>query len=359
MNQCSCVRIYYFSGTGNAKHVATWIAEVTRSRGIPADIVNIADIDRLHIPPPPPGTLVGFCSPTHGFNLPPIMLYFLFRFPRGRNRVFMVNTRAGAKLGKLAVPGLSGLAQILPALLLLFKGYAIVGMRPIDLPSNWISLHPGLTDNAIDFLFRRFKRISTLFAERILDGRRDYRSLWDLPQDLLIAPIAIGYYFVGRFVFAKSFYASGACDNCGVCIKQCPVHAISLVDNRPFWSYRCESCMHCMNNCPKHAIETAHGYVIGLIVLLSIVAQPYLYDSFTRCGVRWFEESASYGAITRFALSAVVTFVVMVGTYRCVHYLRGRSKAFRVLMRYTSLTSFRFWRRYKPLTREMEKRGVL
>jgi len=349
--------VYFFSGTGNAKQVALWIAGVAEATGIKAEIVNIAGIDRRHVHPPPTDALVGFCSPTHGFNLPPIMLHFLFRFPAGRNRVFIVNTRAGAKLGRMALPGLSGLAQLLPALVLLLKGFRIVGMRPIDLPSNWISLHPGLSDNAIDFLFLRFKKISIRFAERIMSGKRDYRSLWDILQDCFIAPIAIGYYFVGRFMFAKSFYASDSCDNCGVCITQCPINAISLVDNRPFWSYHCESCMHCMNNCPKRAIETAHGYIIGIIVLLSVVVQPYVYSTLSHRGIRWFDPDVSFSAVSRFVPNAVITFAVMVSTYRCMHFLR-KSQAFRQIMRYTSLTSFRFWKRYKPLMREMERKGM-
>jgi ferredoxin len=260
------------------------------------------------------------------------------------------------KLGKIALPGLSGIAQLLPALVLLLKGYNIIGMRPIDLPSNWISLHPGLTDNAIDFLFLRFKEISRTFGRRIIGGKRDYRSLWDLPQDCLISPFAIGYYFVGRFVFAKSFYASESCDNCGVCIRQCPVSAISLVDNRPFWSYRCESCMRCMNTCPKRAIETAHGYVIGLIVLLSTVIQPFIYGSLSTHGIRWFENGASYNMLMRLILSSAVTLAAMVGSYWCVHYLR-RWRAVRHVIQCTSLTSFRFWRRYRPRTKKSEAQG--
>lgn len=358
MGGYSKVIIYYFTGTGNARQVATWIARAAGERGIEAEVLNIAELDRRHVPPPAPDALIGFCSPTHGFNLPPVMLHFLLRFPRGKNKVFMVNTRAGMKVGKIALPGLSGVAQLLPALVLLLKGYKIVGMRPIDLPSNWISLHPGLSDNAIDFLFAKFNEISRRFAEHIVGGKRDYRSLWDLPQDCLVAPVAIGYYLVGRFVFAKSFYASRACDNCGVCIKQCPISAISMVDNRPFWSYRCESCMRCMNSCPRRAVETAHGYIIGLIVLLSVVIQPYVYSSLSVHGIRWCEPDASYGALCRFVVSAIVTFAAVVGSYRCVHYVQ-RWNVVRQLMRYTSLTSLRFWRRYKPRTSEMEKRGVL
>lgn len=352
------VVIYYFTGTGNARQVASWIARAARDRKMAAELHNIADLDRRRVQPPPSDALIGFCSPTHGFNFPPIMLSFLFRFPRGKNRVFIVNTRAGMKLGKIALPGLSGIAQLLAASMLLVKGYTIAGMRPIDLPSNWISLHPGLTRNAIEFLFQRFKQVTLRFAENVLGGKRDLRSLWDLPQDLLVAPVSIGYYFVGRFMFAKSFYASSACDNCGVCIKGCPVTAISMVDNRPFWSYRCESCMHCMNSCPKRAVETAHGYIIASIILLSTVIQSWIYHTLSANGIGWFAEDAGFSPLTRFALNAMVTFAFLVSSSWLVHYLL-RWKAFRQLMRYTSLTSFAFWRRYNPSIRDMEAKGIL
>jgi Pyruvate/2-oxoacid:ferredoxin oxidoreductase delta subunit len=345
--------IYYFSGTGNARQAARWVADAASAKGVAVTVVNIADIDRRHVPPPPPDALVGIYSPTHGFNLPPVTLHFVLRFPRGRNDVFIVNTRAGMRIGKLALPGLSGVAQLLPALILLVKGFRIVGMRPIDLPSNWISIHPGLSDRTIEFLFRRFKGISTRFEERLLDGRRDYRALYDVVQDLLIAPIAIGYYCVGRFAFAKSFYVSGACDRCGACRTQCPIQAISLVDGRPFWSYHCESCMHCMNTCPKRAIETAHGYIICLFVLLSVVIQPAAHRWLARLGIGWFEASTAFGFVNRFILGAVLTFVTMVGSYRCVHYLL-RLGWFRAVMKYTSLTTLKCWRRYRPRVREME-----
>jgi hypothetical protein len=46
------------------------------------------------------------------------MLYFIFRFPRSNgNRVILMNTRAGLKLSKWFVPGLSGIALWLSAVL--------------------------------------------------------------------------------------------------------------------------------------------------------------------------------------------------------------------------------------------------
>jgi len=73
---------------------------------------------------------------------------------------------------------------------LLLKGYRVVGMRPIDLPSNWISLHPGLREDNVRAIYERCAAITRRFAERLLDGKRDLRALWDLPLDLLIAPIS-------------------------------------------------------------------------------------------------------------------------------------------------------------------------
>lgn len=85
--------IYFFSGTGNARNVAQWIGEEAAGRNIPAVVTDIAKIDRKHIAPPQPGTMIGFISPTHGFNYPPAMMYFIFRFPRSRkNHVFLINT---------------------------------------------------------------------------------------------------------------------------------------------------------------------------------------------------------------------------------------------------------------------------
>ena len=181
------------------------------SKNIDSEVVNIAKLSKEAIKVEDRHTLLGFCSPTHGFNFPPITLKFLLRFPKGKNRVFIMNTRAGMKLGKFYLCGLSGLAQLLAAFILVMKGYKIVGMRPVDLPSNWISVHPGLKKRVAASMFIRCERNTKRFADHILAGRRRYRALYDVIQDLALTPIAVLYYFIGRFVLAKSLVASHAC----------------------------------------------------------------------------------------------------------------------------------------------------
>jgi len=339
------LRLYYFSGTGNARNVAHWFGEVAEQKGVNTGVTDIAGIDRKNIEKPEPGSMIGFISPTHGFNYPPAMMYFIFRFPRSKgNRVFLMNTRAGMKLSKWFLPGLSGLALWLSALVLLMKGYKIVGLRSIDLPSNWISFHPGLKEQVVASIYEHCKKVTVAFAVKILQGKHAYTAFRDIIQDLLISPIAVGYFFMGRFILAKSFYANENCDKCDLCINNCPVKAILTVDNRPFWSYRCESCMRCMNNCPKRAIDTAHGYIIGIMILLNMGIMVWFWQ-----GVGNFIHIPADNGWAKFAVTVtgwVLTFVVMVVSYRIYHYLL-RIPGIRDLFYYTSVTRFKFWRRYK------------
>ena len=253
--------IFYFSGTGNARKVAEWISEIAKLKQIHCELFNIADFGKMELPEINPSTLLGICGPTHGFNFPPIVLNFLIKLPGFKGAsAFIINTRAGMKLYKLFLPGLSGIAQYFAAFVLKLKGYHIVGMQPMDLPSNWISLHPGLREKVVHSIFERCKKITGNFAEHIINGGRKYKALWSLPFDLAVAPVSLLYYIVGRFAIAKTFVASSKCNKCYLCIKQCPVKAIKMVSRRPFWTFNCESCMQCMNNCPHRAIETAFGF---------------------------------------------------------------------------------------------------
>jgi len=339
------LRLFYFSGTGNARNVAGWIAAAWSARGREVQVVDLAAPERRAIRLDAADEL-GLASPTHGFNFPPITLRFLFALPRAPrgNRAFVVNTRAGVRLLGVCLPGLSGVAQLLGALVLLSKGYRVVGMRPIDLPSNWISLHPGLREENVQILHDRCAAITRSFAETLLDRRRDLHALRTLPLDLLIAPLALGYYLAGRFVFAKSFIASRECDGCGACVKQCPVGALRLVDDRPFWTWRCESCMRCMNQCPRRAIETAHGFVIGLLWGASALVTALVVPALRRLVPAGMLERA--GGLPRFALDNALMVVVLFAAYRLLH----RAMRLRVVERLivaTSLTHFAFWRRYR------------
>lgn len=342
------IAIYYFSGTGNARNVAKWVASVSQEYNVECQQVNIAQIDRKAMTAPEPNTLLVFLSPIHGFNYPPIMLNFIMHFPKGKNKVVLMNTRAGMLIGNFITPGLTGIAFYLSAMALLLKGFSIKAILAVDMPSNWISVHPGLNDQTVRFLHVKNKERVEKFAHKIMQGKSHFKHLREV-HDILFAPIALGYFLVGRFFIAKTYFASTDCDNCDLCINACPVKAIVKVDNRPFWTFNCESCMRCMSNCPKKAIETGHGYITAFVHVFLTVFLVLFYKYFEA----WFFPIES--AMMKFVLESVLLIALLSIWYRLVHWLLP-FKLIERLTVYTSLTKYKWWgRRYKALKDNMIK----
>jgi Pyruvate/2-oxoacid:ferredoxin oxidoreductase delta subunit len=348
MHRYQNLLIIYYSGTGNSKKVSEWIAAKATEEGIHTTVMSFRKFLKGPVPGLAGNTLVGFCSATHGFNLPHSFLKLVFRFTLfPGSDVFIVNTRAGMKISKLFLPGLSGLAQILPAMILRLKGYRVRAMRPVDLPSNWISLHPGLKNKVVESMVEKWKQKINRFAGGLFNGKRTYLpALVSLPFDLLVIPLGVGYYFFGRFFLAKTFFATDKCNDCLLCLKACPTRSIVLKDQRPFWKLTCESCMHCMNFCPQRAIETNHNILIPLLWILSSFVNPWIADQTIDLIERFLLEIHSAGQWITLVLKWGFAIALFTGTYYVIHYLM-HFQFFRRLMRWTTITQFRFWRRYR------------
>jgi len=333
--------LFYFTGNGNAHAATNWIAQVFNQNNIPVEIKKISPSLRINKLDFTEKTLIGFCYPTHGFNAPPVVIDFCLRFPKLNNKVFLLNTRAGMKLWKLFMPGLSGLAQLLPALILKLKGMYLVGYQPMDLPSNWISVHPGIRQKVVNSIFERCERKTKKFANKTLQGKKTYQGWISLPIDLLISPISVAYYFLGRFFLAKSFIADFNCNNCGKCIKECPLKAIVKKQKRPFWTRKCESCMHCMNICPQKAIQTPHMFVLPLWWLVMFVIPVSVVNYLSTPG----DFISQHFDLFIWLILIIIAFPVIFFSYRILHFLM-RFRIFSRLVSFTSLTKFKWWRRY-------------
>lgn len=340
--------LIYYSGTGNSKRVSEWIADTASEAGLKVHVTSWDRFDPEVINDFTGETLIGFFSATHGFNMPHSMLKFMagFKVLKGSD-IFIGNTRAGMKLSKLFIPGLSGIALLLPALMMWLKGYKIRSMYPVDLPSNWISLHPGLKKKVIDSMFTHYHALTRTYADKILSGQKVYlKAFVLLPMDLLVAPLAVGYYFFGRYMLAKTFITNMDCDNCGLCINQCTTNSIVMSGGRPFWKLTCESCMKCMNYCPRRAIETAHSFFFLLLLAIIYFVNPFLSDQITFLVNHFLKGSGLAFEISYTIVKWTVAVLLFVAGYRLMHYL-SRFRFFNRLISYTSLTYWKFWRRYK------------
>ncbi len=332
MNSIKSAKIFYFSGTGNAKQIAEWFCTIAIEKNIGCQMYCTDKTNPKSLSAISPDTLLIFISPIHGFNFPKIMLDFIRHFPLGKNNIVLMNTRAGMRIGHRVTPGLTGIAFLLSSFLLRKKGYKIVGQIPFDMPSNWVSIHPALGKKTVKFLHKENLSRVRKHADKIFSGKPDFLAHKDLVQDILISPVSLAYYFVGRFFLAKSCYASANCNQCGLCEKQCPVQAIKNSHSQPFWTFRCESCMRCMKNCPQRAIETTHGLWMVLF-FLSSTATGLLYAPVA---------NHIQSILIKITLFSVVLILLLWILYRAQHLLL-RNKFIRKWIVFTSLTHYKFW----------------
>lgn len=337
MNTTQDILIFYFSGTGNSKRIALWFSKFAIDKGIVCDIIDISSVDSSSLKRINPNSLIVIISPIHGFNFPKITLDFIQAFPKGDNRMVLMNTRGSVKIGEWITPGLTGIAFMLSSLILKRKGYRIVGQIPFNMPSNWISIHPAIREKTANFIFdKNYLRVKKHF-ERLNSGKKDFASRKDIIQDIFISPVSFAYYLAGRFFLAKSYYASYKCTNCNLCMKQCPVKAIKKVNDRPYWTFKCESCMKCMNNCPVDAIETPHGLWVIAIYITSIVSTCIFYGLLPDSIQYW---------IVKFVLFNIILIAYMWILYR-IQQLELKNRIISKIISLTSLAHYKFWGRYR------------
>lgn len=335
--------IYYFSGTGNAYNTALYISDEAKTSGIHVEIFNISNMERVDIPNE--NSLVGFISPTHGFHFPEITRKFIKQFPTSNNcSAFVVNTRAGTRIGNKTIVGLSGVLHYWSFFYLKRKGFKIVGLFPVDLPSNWISIHPAFRKSGTEIIYQNAEPKIKKFAKKIIEGGTNFRAVYDLIQDILVSPISVLYILFGKYFFAKSFIASSKCNNCNRCIDNCPIHAIKEIDGRKYWTLKCESCMQCMNDCPQKSIETAHGFMLltfgatslFLWYIINLLLTILPFDSW-----KWLQDRN-----IQFWMKSFLIIPFLFAGYRVMHWLL-RFTIFERFFVFTSLTQYKFWGRYK------------
>jgi Pyruvate/2-oxoacid:ferredoxin oxidoreductase delta subunit len=268
---------YFFTGTGNSYRVATWMAGGAREAGATVTVHAIESARPAEEIGAGETALLGLVMPTHGFTAPWAMLRFALRLPRrSGTHAVVVATRAGLKIGPVFVPGAEGTGTYLICLILALKGYRVRGAVGVDMPSNWIAVHPGLSPDAVAAIVARARDKVAGFTGTIFSGKRRFTGWIALLLGLCFFYVSLAYLLIGRFFLAKLFFASDRCTGCGLCAEHCPNQAIQMRASkshaRPYWTFRCESCMRCMAYCPTRAIEA--NYLLGVGAYLLAAATP-------------------------------------------------------------------------------------
>ena len=350
--------ICFWSGTGNSYRVSNWLGKIADIRGLETQVISL---DKAKSEKKMQNRKEGFIAivfPTHGFTAPWYVLKSVWKLPQGNTtHVFCIATRAGLKFGSLFIPGISGSATFVIALILLLKGYKVRGAMSVDMPSNWYSLHPIQGRKSHEAIIDRAEYKVASFMEKVLSNSRIWftgNNLYEGILGTILSLISIAYLLLGRFFLAKLFFANNNCDGCGICALNCTVKAIAMrgKDRRiPFWKYNCESCMKCAAFCPHNAIETGHSWGVILYFISALPISVYLL---ALIGV----DSASIGKFDRNWVGTMLDIIYFYPAIFISYYIFNllvRIPLLNYFFTHTTMTHLSFWGRYRePKTKLKE-----
>jgi len=269
--------------------VAIWLRDECRRRKISASVIPIDLADPATEIESTADQLVVFAYPTHGLLPPWSAIKFLFKMPfRKGTHFFCIPTRGFVRIGRFIIPGIAGIASMLPSFLLPFKGYHVRGSLSLDMPANMTSVMPSLRQKDIARIIADSQRRATRYYDRLLTGKSiwfTWNNLWEYTWGTLLLVFfpffPILYLLIGRFFMGKLMFANSDCIGCGKCARTCPNNALVMKGKkrpRPYWKYNCEDCLRCMNYCEEKAVEAGHSWAVILYFIGTFSLSVYIFS---------------------------------------------------------------------------------
>lgn len=243
--------IFYFTGTGNSKHVAERIGELIGDSNIKFiadyydDIIGgkgvSVDVDSNE-------TLVFVC-PVHSWGLAKSMRRFL--------KKVKINYSGSKVYGILVCGDNCGKArEQLQEELWKHNRLKCNFVCSVQMPNTYIVMKGFGTDSeelAAQKLAAAEVQMKEI-AEAIMEGKPyDHYVVGTHPflKGRIVYPL-----FMAFTMSDKKFYADFNCVSCGKCVESCPEKNIRLnAQKRPEWLGHCVKCLSCIHRCPKHAIQ--------------------------------------------------------------------------------------------------------
>ena len=232
--------VIYFSGTGNSRFAAEFIAKELGDTCLDS-FAFIKYNTAAELTSETPWV---FVCPTYAWRIPRLFQAFIERSSfTGCREAYFVMT-CGDSIGDPK----KHLQKLCAELSLEYMGTARIVM-----PENYIAMFNAPEERKARIIIKRNMPRLVDAAKRI----RSKKAFDPAPVNAFgkMCSSMVNPVFYAVFVKDRKFMCSDACTGCGLCEKLCPLNNITLKNNRPSWNGNCTHCMACICSCPAEAIE--------------------------------------------------------------------------------------------------------
>lgn len=236
--------ILYFSGTGNSEYIAKKLSEQIQD-----ELISINEAMKTEMMSDTEANFQSekpyiFVCPTYAWQLPRVVSDFIKKVKfTGSKEVYFLMT-CGEDIGN---------AEKYIRTLCAEKGFTFMGVMPVVMPENYITMYSAPEKHKIEALIQEAQPI-VVMASQVIRTLGTFESHKPKVTDHLKSGV-VNHLFYAFSVSAKGYYATEACIGCGKCEKLCPLNNIHMDQKRPVWDNHCTQCMACICGCPVVAIE--------------------------------------------------------------------------------------------------------
>ncbi|MBQ6181967.1 MAG: EFR1 family ferrodoxin [Ruminococcus sp.] len=233
--------ILYFSGTGNSKFAAEFLADHLKDQCISMNYILKHKEDPSFISEKP----FVVCAPIYAGRFPSIIMKLIRRAQlAGSKRIYYLATLASKSCS--CEQSLRKLTSE--------KHMEMGGLFFLSMPNNYVL---GGNIPSKDDAEYQIKYVAVPELYRIAETieMNDVLPEGDTNSVTTAISSSVNSLYSKFMVSSDNYVVNDDCVVCGKCEKHCPVNNIIIINGDPVFRKRCIGCYGCINICPKKAIN--------------------------------------------------------------------------------------------------------
>ncbi len=250
--------ILFFSGTGNTDYIAQYLEKKLQN------YTQLIEISLLTIENCSPDELkeydiICFGFPVFELNSPEIIRTFLANLSPIENKGVFIFCTMGLWDGNAIRKNYKPFQK---------KGYSFLRSMSMVMPGTdglvMLNKKSRYVKKALEKDFESLPKVDK-FTNQIIDivkkvssGEKledlSIKPRFKIASTIIGPPFHLLYLILVNFM-KKKFYATDDCTFCELCVKNCPVQNISIIDKEIVFGDQCVMCLRCIHQCPTDAIQ--------------------------------------------------------------------------------------------------------